>query len=168
MIELSYSDINNSTMNGALTKLDECVSQDFPAKVMFDLNKLIGIWDKETRRAKRDFNKLIEKHSVKEPLTKPGKVKGETEPVLDKKGEQVMVPKRKVVGGQMAFEYHDQDAFDNDSKELLKQVFKVKCFKFQAEDFAKAGLTNKELRACAKIIENAPEEWHADTDDDDI
>lgn len=165
MLTLSYREINDPTMNNALSKLDSCTSNDFPAKVMFDLTKVIAVWDKHCHRARRDFQKLIDKHAEKEQAMK-AVGDGKEEPINNKDGTPLMVPKKRIVGGQVGFVYKDEEAFNKDSEELLDQEFTIKCHPFKIEDFAKAGLTLKELRSCAKILADVPEEWKEEQDQD--
>ena len=137
-IELTNGDLNNRDFVTCLEKMDNHVGWSVNSMVSF--NKVKYRQEKETTNLKKCISKLIDKHAKTRPLAEGEKV--DTRPgamvLRDEQGMPV---------------WEDEAAFSKDHNELMDIKFTLKCEKLIAEDVEGAGLTPREFRACAKIIE---------------
>jgi hypothetical protein len=160
-VTMNYGDCNNRVLHGALEKLDNYTG--FNVQDLSRFNKIKNAYDQKSKEVSRLFKKLVDKHALQEPVTREDKETGEQKPVLKPSGKPqtkpVMVPTGR---GRMDFAFHDRKAFNKDYAALMAETFEVKAYCLLTEDLVKAGLTPKEIRACAKLLSDADPEMFAE------
>lgn len=165
-VTLRNADCNNRVLHGALEKLDEYTG--FSAQDMSRFNKIKGAYDSRSKEVSRLFKKLIDKHAHHEPVVDPKTQKT----VLKDNGKPRMKPKMVPTGrGRMDFDFKDRKAFNADYTVLMSEEFKIEAYQLLTEDLVKAGLTPKEIRACAKLLSDADPELLQDSpiyDDEEL
>jgi hypothetical protein len=153
-ITLHYADCNNRFTHEALEKLDNFT--DFAdTKDLYRFAKIKATFDREYKKFQSLFQKLVKKHAIQDPVTEKDPTTGEERPVLDKNGTPTtrprMIPNSR---GHLDIAFKNPKAFDEDYKLLVSTAFTVKAPKLLTTDLLRAKLTPKELRACAKLIED--------------
>lgn len=160
-VTFTLGDCDNRLIHGALAKLDEYTG--FSGADISRFNKIKNAYDAKSKQATQFFKKLISKHAEHEPCYTEDK-DGNQIPMLNAKGKQIlqpiMIPKGR---GMKGFLFKDNVAFNKDYQELMGQTFEVKATLLLTEDLMKAGLTPKEIRACAKIVSDIDPELIQDT-----
>ncbi len=160
-VTFNYGDCNNRVLHGALEKLDNYTG--FGVQDLSRFNKIKNAYDQRSRDVSRMFKKLIDKHAHQEPVTREDKETGEQKPVLKANGLPQMKPVMVPTGrGRMDFAFKDRKAFNKDYAALMAESFDVKAYCLLTEDLVKAGLTPKEIRACAKLLSDADPEMLAE------
>lgn len=149
-VTFTHGDCNNRVLHGALEKLDEYTG--FDAADLSRWNKIKNAYDTKTKDVSKMFKKLVDKHAHQDPVTKVDKDGNET-PVLKPNGKPAMRPRMIPTGrGKQDFDWKDRKAFNDDYRVLMDETFTIEAYRLLTEDLRKAGLTPKEIRACAKII----------------
>lgn len=168
MIVLRNGDINNPNFMEAMNLLDDFTG--FKSKQLFDFNKLKARVDKQEKRTKNDFHKLVLKYAVKEPVMEKNKKTGQMEAKRNPKTGNIFTrPKmQRSPNGGIAYDFNDRDGFNDGFKELMDISFEIKCSKFKVEDLLPAGLKPKHLRACARIIEDVDPDWFFDEEEEEV
>lgn len=156
-VTFTYADCNNRLLHGALEKLDNYTG--FSGADLSRFNKIKNAFEIKSKEVSRLFKKLVDKHAHQEAVTTTDEETGETKPVLKGNGKPLYRPKMLPMGrGRMDFDFKDRAAFNVDYKELMSEEFKVEAYRLLTEDLRKAGLTPKEIRACAKILSDVDPE----------
>ncbi len=153
-VTFNYGDCNNRVLHGALEKLDNYTG--FNVQDLSRFNKIKNAYDQRSREVSKLFKKLVDKHAIQEPATRTNKETGEETPILKPNGKPQMKPVMVPTGrGRMDFAFKDRKAFNKDYAALMQETFDVKAYCLLTEDLVKAGLTPKEIRACAKLLSDA-------------
>lgn len=149
---LTYGDCNNRVMHDAMEKLDDYTAWT-NTDTMWRFNKIKAVYDRTSKVVRRDFQKLLKKHAIHEPIIEKN-AEGKLVPVRDKLGNPKMKPKMMPKGHTMDFVFHDQAAFDKDYAALMRTEFTIKAYQLPLEDLVNARLTPKQLRSIARIADN--------------
>lgn len=172
-ISFTYNDVANPETGAALDKLDQFTGWR-DTKDIHRFNKLKNTFDREKSKAGDWYRKLVNKHAIMEPMKRKNKETGEMEAVQNPKTGLPIQRPRYAPGptGEMQMLFHDPIAFEKDSKIFHAHTITVKVFAFESEDFFKAGLTPSEIRACAKLLTDIPDDLELedanDVDSSDI
>lgn len=176
-VTFTYADCNNRVLHDALEKLDNYTGFSGPDFSRF--NKIKNAYDAKSKEVSRLFKKLIAKHAEHEPAFRKEPKTNEMVPILKPSGKPLLKPTMVPSGrGRMDFLFKSRVAFNRDYQELMAETFEVKAFALLTDDLRKAGLTPKEVRACAKLLSDAdpdlivetpvydPDEQEEDDDDE--
>lgn len=167
-ITLKYGMITRPDLMSGLAKLDSFTGWK-DSKDLYRFAKFKGTFDREEKKAGIYYRKLVDRHSEKVPVTKKSEITNQMEPTYDKDGKPITKPKfAPNAQGQMSIVMKDQAAFDADIRTFDNHEFTVQVYKFKTADLLAALLTPGELRACARIVDDLPEEMAPDDDDEEI
>lgn len=165
-VTFTFADCNNQILHKALEKIDN-KADVFSGADLSRFMKIKNTYDSKSKFVKKAFQKLLTKHAIHETVKDAA-----GKPVLRKDGRPEVTPKMfRTPRGTMDFEFHNDQDFSKDYKELMSETFTVEAYRLLTEDLTKVGLTPKEIRACAKILsdidpEIVPEPEMDDEDDD--
>lgn len=166
-ITIKYGLVTNPALRSGLDKLDQFREWTDP-KDIFRFSKFKGFFDREEKKAMIWYKALIDKHSERIPIQKKSPITGKMEDQYDAKGKPLTRPKQGPGNnGQITIQMKDQALFNKAIKEFDNHPFTVKVFRFKADDLVKAGLTPLELRGCARLIDDLPEEFQINENEDD-
>lgn len=168
-ITLKYIDCNSRPMHDALDKLD--AYSGFSLEDFHRFMKIKNKFDHVSKQVQVLFQKLIRKHAEHEEVLQKDKKTGEMVKAKDKRGNQLMRPVIQPGPSGANFKYIDQLEFEKEYHKLMSTEFRIETYQLLTEDLIKAGLTPKEIRACAMIISDIDPELkvHApifETDED--
>lgn len=150
MITLAYSDINDPQFFATMEKLDSF--KGFSGKTLADFIKLKKVWDKEVKEAQKSYLEIIkanvEKDKNNNVILKPvGKG-----PSLAKRLYSY-ITKKPIYTGKTKFVFKDLAAFKNEETLFLAKCFEVPISPLSTKDIMAAGLSAKELRVIAPILD---------------
>lgn len=160
-IVFNYKDCAQKDLNDAMNKLDQFTGWKDP-KDLYRFSKLKASFDRHAKTAGIWYRKILMKHCHLEPVKKNGEIVKGPDGKPEYKPRWAPNPK---MGGQMDFDFRDRAAFEKDYAVLAEQEFTIKVYKWTAEELAAAGLNAAELRACAKMLEDADDDLLFDMDD---
>ena len=132
MLEFKMSDLDDKDFMSALDKLDNHSGWD--SKTTWDFNRIKKAIDDKMKQGQKQIADLVQKY---------------TEKKVEDGVEQMVFEE---VDGRKRPKITNQEEFDVAYQEIMDGAFEVKSNGIPTDRIIEAGLTNREIRACERIV----------------